>query len=126
MILQLGGLGDLIIAITTAAAGNSVNVENEKGKLDFLYQWRYSEVSVTAWRNLRKERYKHYSSLPEHKISLSFTFLPGCYIARKIRLYPLRRGQCGHHSQSECAGEEKTPYSFYQSIYGLLLFHPVA
>jgi hypothetical protein len=38
MILQLGGLGDLIIAITTAAAGNSVNVENEKGKLDFLYQ----------------------------------------------------------------------------------------
>ena len=39
MILQLGGLGNLIIGITAAAAaGNSVNVENKNGKLDFLYQ----------------------------------------------------------------------------------------
>ena len=77
MILQLGGLGNLLIGITVAAvaavAGNAVNTENKEvvsfvhtenkeGKLDFWYQWRYSEDAVTAWRILRKVGYKHYSS----------------------------------------------------------------
>ena len=55
VILQLGGLGNLIIGITTAAAaGNAVNDESKKCKFEFWYLWRNGEVSATAWRNLRK------------------------------------------------------------------------
>jgi hypothetical protein len=53
----------LIIGILTAAeAGLLADIEIEDGKLDFWYQWRKSEGSATAWRNLRKEGYKHYSA----------------------------------------------------------------
>ena len=63
MILQIGGVGNLIVGITAAAAvGSSNNAQIRDGKFDFRYQWHYIELSVTAWRNLRKERYKHYSS----------------------------------------------------------------
>ena len=63
MILQLGGLGNLIDGIATAvsAAHNFVDEESVKGKSSIWYQWGNSEVSVTDWWNLRKERYKHYS-----------------------------------------------------------------
>jgi hypothetical protein len=38
VILQLGGLGNLIIGITTAAAaGNAVNDESKKCKFEFWY-----------------------------------------------------------------------------------------
>jgi len=57
MNLQLGGLANLIIGIATAGLGGAI----VEGKFDFRYQWRNSEVSATAWRNLRKEGYKHYS-----------------------------------------------------------------
>ena len=62
MILQLGGLGNLIGGITTAASADYFHdSESRNGKLDFCSPWSNREVSVTAWRNLRKERYKHYS-----------------------------------------------------------------
>jgi len=55
MILQIGGLANLITGIATAAIGNSVDAESKNGKVDFWYQWRNIEVSATAWRILRKE-----------------------------------------------------------------------
>jgi len=62
MILQLGALMNLIIGITTAVeASNSVDADSKKGKFDFWYQWR-NRVFARAWRNLRKEGYKHYSA----------------------------------------------------------------
>jgi len=38
MILQLGGVGDLINGIATAVAGDFVDDENRNGKFDFWYQ----------------------------------------------------------------------------------------
>jgi hypothetical protein len=62
MILQLGGLTNLIIGITTAeVARNSVDADNKNSKFYFWYQWPNSEVSSIAWRNLKKDGYKHYS-----------------------------------------------------------------
>jgi len=39
MILQLGSLGDILVGITTAAAGHiSEESENKEGKCNFWYQ----------------------------------------------------------------------------------------
>ena len=64
MTLQLVGLVYIIIGITKAAAATRIYnyTESEEGKFNFCYQWCKTEFSVTAWRNLRNERYKHYSS----------------------------------------------------------------
>ena len=59
MILQLYGLGYLITGRVIAAAGANVYEDGGKGKFNFRYQWRNSEVTATAWRILRKERYRH-------------------------------------------------------------------
>jgi len=62
MILEFDALTNLIIGITTAVvARNSVDADSKKGKFDFWYQWR-NRVFAKAWRNLRKEGYKHYSA----------------------------------------------------------------
>jgi len=67
MILQLGGVGNVIAGIAgiiaaAAVAGSEFSNEGiENGKFDLWYQWRISEVSVTAWRILRKEKYKPHS-----------------------------------------------------------------
>jgi hypothetical protein len=84
LISQLASLWNLIIGIVAAsAASDSVNADNKKGKFDFWCQWRNSVVSATAWRILRKEGYKHYSSYTEHKTTVAVRFLPDHYIARK-------------------------------------------
>ena len=46
-LLQLGGLGNLISGIATAASGDDVGEEIKNGKFDFWYQKRNSEVSAT-------------------------------------------------------------------------------
>ena len=73
MILQLGGFVNLIGGITTAtsAADYFQDSETANGKLDFCYPWSNREISVTDWRNLRKEWYKHYSHQPEHKTTVA-------------------------------------------------------
>jgi succinate-acetate transporter protein len=38
MILQIGGLANLITGITTAALSDSFDAESKKGKFDFWYQ----------------------------------------------------------------------------------------
>jgi succinate-acetate transporter protein len=48
MILQLGGLANLIIGISTAVSGDSAKAENKIGKFDSWYQRRNSEVSATT------------------------------------------------------------------------------
>ena len=59
MILAIFGLWNLIIGIrAVAAASYYVDETSITGKFDFCYQWRNSEVSATAWRNLRMEGYK--------------------------------------------------------------------
>jgi hypothetical protein len=84
LISQLACLWNLIIGIVAAsAASDSVNADNKKGKFDFWYQWRNSIISATAWRYLRTEGYKHYSSYPEHKATVAVRFLPDHYIARQ-------------------------------------------
>ena len=58
MILQLGGLGNIIGGITRALEEDDGTAN---GKFDLWYQWRYSEISKTAWRILKNEWYKYYS-----------------------------------------------------------------
>ena len=62
-----------------------------------------------------------FSSLGIHEIG-KYQFAVNTIL---IACIPWRRGQCGLHTHSERAGEEKTPYSCYQSNHGLLLFHPL-
>jgi len=59
MVLQIYSLAHLIIGSVIAAAGANVYDDGGKGKFNFRYQWRNSEVTATAWRILRKERYRH-------------------------------------------------------------------
>ena len=58
MILQIVGVGNVIIGIIRTLEEDD---ETDNGKFNLWYQWRNSEVSVTAWRILKNERYKHYS-----------------------------------------------------------------
>ena len=58
MILQIVGVGNVIIGILRTL---EVDDETVNGKFNLQYQWRNSEVPVTAWRILKNEGYKYYS-----------------------------------------------------------------
>jgi len=57
MILQLVGSVMLYIATQLVEATHEVNNTLDRGKFNFWYQWRNSEVSATAWMNLMIEGY---------------------------------------------------------------------
>jgi hypothetical protein len=50
IILQLGGLGNLISGILSALTGDTVRGELGKGKFDLWYQRRNSDVTVKSLR----------------------------------------------------------------------------
>ena len=60
MILQLGGLANLLAGILVVAGNAPFHVDRREGKFVFWYQWRNSNVSGRAWGILRKEGYKNY------------------------------------------------------------------
>jgi hypothetical protein len=55
IIIERVGVGNLIIGIVAIESSDSINADSKKGKFDFSYQWRNSEVSATAWSYLRME-----------------------------------------------------------------------
>ena len=70
MILQIGGVGYLYFGINRATSADSFNdAEVRSGKFDFFYQWRNCEISVTAWKNTRKEGYTQSNKNPSARYS---------------------------------------------------------
>jgi len=61
IILQIAGLTQLITGSVLAATYSSPYDGSDKSKFDFFYQWSNIDITATAWKILRKERYKHFS-----------------------------------------------------------------